>query len=101
MLTREDCIALSDLTEEEVEAIAEHEHLPLVLAAELGNYLTHCEDGIPCIKRMILDDVAHHVARGELEQARRLKLVLYHFGRNHPATRMPPRSPAAETEEHA
>ena len=28
MLTYEDCVELSDLTEEEIEAVAQHEHLP-------------------------------------------------------------------------
>jgi hypothetical protein len=28
-----------ELTEEEIAAIAEHEHLPMIVAAELGNYL--------------------------------------------------------------
>ena len=38
VLTLQDCIALSDLTEEEILAIAEHEHIPEIVAAELGNY---------------------------------------------------------------
>jgi hypothetical protein len=32
MITLEDCIAFCDLTEEEVLAIAEHEHLPEIAA---------------------------------------------------------------------
>ena len=32
MLTYEDCLELSDLTEEEIEAISEHEHLPEMAA---------------------------------------------------------------------
>jgi uncharacterized hydantoinase/oxoprolinase family protein len=39
MLTAEDCIALSDLTKEEIDALAEHEHLSTVVAAGLGWYL--------------------------------------------------------------
>lgn len=89
MLTREDCIGLCDLDEAEIEAIAEHEHVPLIIAAELGNYLVHCDDGVPRIRRMILDDIAHCLTRGEDERARRLKLVLFHFARNHPATGAP------------
>ncbi|MEM9684989.1 MAG: hypothetical protein AAF942_17080, partial [Pseudomonadota bacterium] len=57
MLTLKDVIGLCDLTEDEVRAIAEHEHLPDVVAAELGNYLVHSEGGIPHIKRMIVDDI--------------------------------------------
>ena len=39
MLTYEDCVSLSGLTREEIEAIAEHEHIPAIVAAELANYL--------------------------------------------------------------
>jgi hypothetical protein len=38
-ITRDDCIALCGLEEDEVEAIAEHEHLPDVAAAALAQYL--------------------------------------------------------------
>ncbi len=39
MLRLEDCLALCDLSEDEVLAIAEHEHIPEMAAAELGNSL--------------------------------------------------------------
>ena len=84
MLTLEDCIALSDLTEDEVLAIAEHEHLPEMLAVELGNYLIHSPNGVPLLKRMILDDIEAAKKRGDLEHAFRLRLVLRHFIRTHP-----------------
>ena len=41
MLTLQDCIELSELTEEEILAISEHEHIPEMVALELGNYLVH------------------------------------------------------------
>lgn len=41
MVTLDDCIALSDLTVEEIEAIAEDEHVPMIIAAELGWYRLH------------------------------------------------------------
>jgi len=37
MLTLDDCIELSELTEEEILAIAEHEHVPEMVALERGN----------------------------------------------------------------
>ena len=37
MITLEDCIAMCDLDEAEVLAIAEHEHIPEIAAA-LGQY---------------------------------------------------------------
>ena len=39
MITLEDCIALCGLTEQEVMAIAEHEHVPEIAAAAIGRYL--------------------------------------------------------------
>lgn len=38
-ITLEDCIALCGLGESEVAAIAEHEHIPEISAAELAQYL--------------------------------------------------------------
>lgn len=38
MLTFDDCVALCDLSEEEVAAIAEHEHIPAIVAAARGSH---------------------------------------------------------------
>jgi hypothetical protein len=38
MITLEDCIALCGLSEQEVQAIAEHEHIPEIAAAAMGRY---------------------------------------------------------------
>lgn len=84
MITIEDCLALSDLTEEEIDAIAEHEHLPEIIAAELGNYLAHLPGGIHLIQRMIRDDIAAARLRGDQRHAVRLALVLTHFCCEHP-----------------
>ena len=84
MLTYEDCLALSDLTEEEVAAIAEHEHIPDLAAAALGHYLIHSPDGVPMIKKIILDDIEQARAMGDREHVLQLKLVLRHFVESHP-----------------
>ena len=84
MLTYEDCLALSDLTEEEVAAIAEHEHIPDLAAAALGHYLIHSPDGVPMIKKIILDDIDQARAAGDTEHVLQLKLVLRHFVETHP-----------------
>ena len=87
MITIEDCLALSDLTEEEVDAIAEHEHLPEIIAAELGNYLVHLPGGVEQIRRMIRDDIAASSLRGDQRHAFKLSLALMHFCREHPDPR--------------
>ena len=83
MLTLQDCIELSDLTEEEILAISEHEHIPEMVAVELGCYLVHTSSGEKKIKRMILDDIAHAKETGNLKHAAVLKGVLKHYVENH------------------
>jgi hypothetical protein len=84
MLTYEDCLGLSELTEEEIEAIAEHEHLPSIVAAEYANYLCRAPSGEARIKRIILEDIEAARARGDKKHALALKLVLRHFLEHHP-----------------
>ena len=70
MLCLEDCLALCDLTEDEVLAIAHHEHIPEMVAAELGNYLARTPQGELRIKN-ILRELG-------------LKLLLRNFVLQHP-----------------
>ena len=84
MLTYEDCLGLCDLTDEEVAAVAEHEHIPRMAALEMGNYLIHTNEGVPVLKRIILDDIEASEKRKDWEHALKLRLVLRHFVRSHP-----------------
>ena len=87
MITLEDCLAMSGLTKEDIDAIAEHEHLPEIIAAELGSYLTYRPDGAREIRRMIRDDIAAANLRGDVRHAAQLRRVLLHFCREHPEVR--------------
>jgi hypothetical protein len=87
MLTLQDCIAFSELTKKEIDAIAEHEHLPAMLAAELGNYLLHRAHGPERICEMIRDDIEAARERGDDRCSAKLKLVLRHFIETHPLDR--------------
>ena len=87
MLTFEDCVALAELSEEGIHAIAMHEHIPEICAAELGRYLLTQKDGVPRIKRMIADDIQAARAHGDTMQAATLKLALKHFVETHPLRR--------------
>lgn len=84
MLTYEDCLELSDLTEEEVESIAQHEHIPEIVALEFGHYLVDNPDGVPMLKRIIIDDIEEQRRRGHADKVLHLKLVLRHFIHTHP-----------------
>lgn len=84
MLTREDCLALCELSEDEVAAIAEHEHIPEVVAMELAQYLCHTPDGEARIRRMIVEDIEHARAHGNFQHMAKLMGVLRHFIEDHP-----------------
>jgi hypothetical protein len=84
MLCLEDCLALCDLSEEEVLAIAHHERIPEIAAAELGNYLVHTPQGEMSIKSIIRDDIAEARANGDRSRELALKLMLRNFVLQHP-----------------
>ncbi len=83
MLTIQDCIELSELTAEEIDAIAEHEHVSTMVAAEMGWYLVQTPEGEKRVKRMIVDDIDAARERGDHARAGKLKLVLKHFLEKH------------------
>lgn len=83
MLTLQDCIDLCDLTEAEILAIAEHEHIPEIIAVEYGQYLMETPDGEPCICAIIRDDIRLAERHGDAERVLKLKMVLKHFIDNH------------------
>lgn len=83
MLSIEDCIALSGLTEEEIAAIAEHEHIPRIVALELGHYFLCSPNGKKRIRRIIRDDIEAAREKGDFVHAAKLKLLLQHFIAHH------------------
>jgi len=84
MLSLEDCLALCELSEEEVLAIAHHEHIPEIAAAELGNYLVHTPEGEMRIKAIIRVDIAEARRHADRTRELALKLVLRNFVLQHP-----------------
>ena len=84
MITLEDCLAFCDLTEEEVLAIAEHEHMPEIIAIAYAQYLAHEDRGLEAIRDMIVDDIRAAQSRRDRDHVRGLLHVLHHFIRSHP-----------------
>jgi len=88
MITLEDCIGLCGLTEEEVLAIAEHEHLPEIAATALAEYLLSQEHGSEKVRDMIVDDIRQaQLISGNKEKVLILLHVLHHFLKTHPEAR--------------
>ena len=85
MITYEDCLAFAGLSDDEVSTIARHEHLPNMLALELGTYLSRSPGGGRRIEAMIVDDIEEARRRGDPVGAARLRIVLRHFVDHHPA----------------
>jgi hypothetical protein len=79
VLTFEDCLGLCQLSEEEIRAIAEHEHLPEIVALELGDYLIRGPDGELLVSHMFIDDIRAAERRGDVVHAVQLKRALRHF----------------------
>jgi len=84
MITLEDCIAFCGLTEEEVLAIAEHEHLSEIAATALAQYLLSHEHGTEKVRDMIVDDIREAQHRDDKARVRTLLHVLHHFLKTHP-----------------
>jgi len=87
MITLEDCIAFSGLTEEEVLAIAEHEHLPEIAATALAQYLLSQQHGSEKVRDMIVDDIRSAQLDSDKKHVLTLLHVLHHFLKTHPEAR--------------
>jgi hypothetical protein len=87
VLTFEDCLGLCELSEEEIRAIAEHEHLPEIVALELGDCLIRGPSGELLVGHMVIDDIRAAEKRGDLVHAAQLKQTLRHFIEDHLAHR--------------
>jgi hypothetical protein len=84
MISLEDCLALCGLTKDEVLALAEHEHIPEIAAAALGQYLLNKPNGCETIRDMIGEDIHWARWRGDGSHAQELTLTLQHFVSSHP-----------------
>lgn len=87
MLSYEECLDMCDLTEDEVSAIAEHEHMDPMLALALGQYLITHEGEIK-IRKIILDDIDRAIKANNHSHEAFLRQVLEHFIKTHPVHKL-------------
>lgn len=95
MLTYEDCLGMCELTQAEVEAIAEHERCHPMIALELGHHLVQTEEGQPRVMEMILEDIDMAQARGDTLHVAELKRALRTFCERFPKAEVPSDAAAA------
>jgi len=84
MLSIRDCLGFCDLDSAEIEAIAEHQHLPFIVAAELSGELMKTQEGLASLYGMVLDNLNHAVAQGDVERTMRNSLAYQHLRMAHP-----------------
>jgi hypothetical protein len=85
MITPEEVVDMTDLTPDEVAAIAEHEHVSeICAAAALADYLMRQGDGARTIRQMIREDMRDALRAGNPAHARELYATLRHFVATHP-----------------
>lgn len=74
MISIKDCLDYSDLTEEEVAVIAEHEHLPYPCAVEMACGLAQTGEGtelLRCLLKNAVGDASENERAEALQAAQR------------------------------
>jgi hypothetical protein len=84
MLSMRDLIDYCDLDQGEIDAVAEHEHIPTTIAAELGEMLLQTPDGVLTLHRMIIENMQRAMDAGHVEHVTELCKVYEHLCRAHP-----------------
>jgi hypothetical protein len=84
MLSIQDVLDYCDLDRGEIEAVAEHEHLPMTVAAELGESLLGSPEGVFRLHGMIVENMQHALESGQYERVQELVRTYEHLQRTHP-----------------
>ena len=84
MLSIQDVIDYCDLERGEIEAIAEHEHIPVTVAAEMSEVLLCSPDGVCRLHTMIIENMQHALDAGHYEHVKDLAQTYEHLQRTHP-----------------
>ncbi|MDR2837647.1 MAG: hypothetical protein LBV49_03625 [Azonexus sp.] len=84
MLSLQDVIDYCDLDRGEIAAIAEHEHVPLAIAAELSDMLLSTPEGVSRLHSMIIENMQQALASGDYDRLRHLAETYQHLQRCHP-----------------
>lgn len=89
MLSLRDCLDFCDMDQAEISAIAQHEHIPVIVAAELCDQLLTTPEGVRDLHAMLLDNIATALEHGQMERASELTRSYQHFRSSHPLAPSP------------
>ena len=84
MLSIQDVLDYCDLDRGEIEAIAEHEHIPVTVAAELSEVLLCSHEGVCRLHSMIIENMTHALEVGQYDHVQDLSQTYQHLQRTHP-----------------
>lgn len=84
MLSIQDIIDYCDLDRGEIEAVAEHEHIPTTVAAEMSQVLLSTPQGVFRLHSMIIENMQHALEAGKFEHVQELAETYQHLQRTHP-----------------
>lgn len=84
MLTMQDCLDYCDLTEDEVELFAEHEHIPEEIAGPMVCGLVQTEEGVKLICDCLSELVSDAMIEGSMDKAEHVLHVYAEFRSAHP-----------------
>ncbi len=84
MLSIQDVIDYCDLDQGEIEAIAEHEHIPMTIAAEMSEVLLCTPEGVCQLHSMIVENMQQALEAGHFQHVKELAETYEHLQRTHP-----------------
>jgi hypothetical protein len=88
MLTLDECIGMSGLTDDEIAVVAEHQRIPQIVAAEMGHALLKTPRGVHALRGYICDLLEQAKLAGRRDKAKHLDRVLTRFNAVHPVKRV-------------
>ena len=82
MLSYRDCLDMAAVTEDESAAIAQHEHIPAIVALEMGHHLLGSAAGRERLQEMIVSAVIAAQGHGRCETCEKFSRTLGDFVKN-------------------
>ena len=84
MLSLQDCLDLTDISDGELAAIARHEKIPPIVALELGHLLIQTAAGVETLRQFIHDDIMSAQRQNRCQDCEQFSRTLADFNEKHP-----------------